>query len=225
MAMTPYNEIFELYSSGYDYSQIERMTGAPRRSITEAIRLAKLYDLTLPVEPPMTNAQIHSKLHPKDDESINYPNEEMVLLEKFITYKPVPELWKEYVSRCKDKGEKFCSMKKYKEIIHDAESKYPLPKYSDDVTFQYVRDAFKGNDGHEYGLLIGQHECSRYTAIVPVADEQIETFVKATNKAVHALGGLTNDCMLCGIPNTVHKVMEDCLIFHNTWGLLSGYRN
>lgn len=79
--MTPYNDILKLNSEGMSTRAIERTIGVSRKTVITVLHLAELYDLTYPLDTPMTDTQIHRLLHPKKESARLRPNIEAVIFE------------------------------------------------------------------------------------------------------------------------------------------------
>lgn len=218
--MTPYNEILKLNSEGVSNSEIERRTGVTRKTVRDLLNRAELYDVTYPVEPPMTDTEIHRRLHPKETDTKPRPDMEAVLFELSIPDIQIKDAWADYAAECKNNGKKCYSLSMFQNYVIEARTQYAVPEYRSMMILQYVNGAIKDNKDRTSGLLIGRLLGSGYTALALVPDKENRAFVHALNKVIEDLDCSPQDCIIHGrITGTLLDIVKDCLSYY---GIRSG---
>jgi len=114
--MTNYKEIIKMNANGFSMRQIANSLNCHRNTVSRCLQRANEEQITVPLDPDLTNAELHEILHPKKfqrDETFVLPN--FVQMDEDLK-KPnmtLTLLWHRYASECRSSNLKFYQQTQY----------------------------------------------------------------------------------------------------------------
>ncbi|MGN8888369.1 Mu transposase domain-containing protein [Blautia sp. HCP28S3_G10] len=214
--MTPYNAILKLNSEGLNHSEIaDTVLGCSRKTVIKVLQLAEAYHLPYPLNPPMTDLELHRMLHPKKGKAERMPDRDRTLFLLALPGYNLTRVRKEYDAACEASGTKPYSRAMFQNIVSEWKQEMPIPEYRSLLVFQSIRYAYTDVDGKKHGVIFAEVLFCHMIVAEIVKDGKQRSWVHAIIKILKQLGSIPDHyCFLNRVPTAFRDVTEDCLSYY-----------